>query len=153
MCADLLPWQRWRPLLLAQRCGCCSGDCRTVPRQRELGVPHSGVLGGSPPSAPVCAGSFCSTCAGQGWQGGWRAGVICSFSVQTTNIIFSHLEPREPYSMGTLIRHFMCSLSEKGAVRGVERCLSTSGRMRFSYFSCVICLQAVGGIPQEQFLA
>lgn len=52
-------------------------------------------------------------------------------------------------SMGAFIRSVMRSLSKQGAVWEVKRCLPTLQKMRF--ISVWSWLQAVDGVPQEQF--
>lgn len=54
--------------------------------------------------------------------------------------------------MAVLTRHIVCSVGEKGAAWGVQKCLSTLEEMGIFYFSYIIWLQAVDGTPQKQFL-
>lgn len=76
--------------------------------------------------------------------------MICSFSVQTTNILFFSLGIQG--IVGVFIRHIVCSVGENGAVLGVQRCLSTLEEIGISCFSYIIWLQAVDGTPQKQTL-
>lgn len=57
----------------------------------NLGFPSLAALGDSSPPGSQCVMGL-SAPLGKAGSAGWRVGMICSFSVQTTNILFSHLE-------------------------------------------------------------
>lgn len=78
--------------------------------------------------------------------------MICSVSVQTTNILFPRLESKGAWLRGQFIRHTVCFVGENGAVWGVQRCLSILQEMGISCFFCIIWLQAVDGTPWKQCL-
>lgn len=105
-------------LVLVECFECCfcnaAGPPPPPPGSGNLGFPALAVLGGPPPSDRQCALGLSAPLVKvgfTGWSGEWERSVPFQCKPQTSS--FLTWKPREP---DCIIRHFICSLSEKGAV-------------------------------------